>query len=199
MGKAARLKRERALGQRRGRPLSLVFCDVDFERGSRAHGRGVPAAPPEGWVIGRAGLVHARWDGEQLRIIGDELITGLRPASALVEALRSTDLVVGHGFLTGDLRVAAMVTDVPDSLLSRTVDTLALAHRLRGGKMPTGCNLSALATANLDASPTKQRVPVPHRGLPTWQESNRGDPSPACGRSGASRRAARCSARAART
>lgn len=80
MGKAARLKRERAQGQRRGRPLSLVFCDVDFERGSRAHGRGVAAAPPEGWVIGRADLVHARWDGEQLQVATSSSPDPGRPA-----------------------------------------------------------------------------------------------------------------------
>ncbi|WP_217225972.1 hypothetical protein [Streptomyces anulatus] len=157
MGKAARLRRER--------PLALTFCDVDFERGSRAHGRGVAPAPPEGWVIGRAGLLHAEWDGSQLRFTGDELIDGPRPASRMINALHGKQLVVGHGILTTDLRAAVMVTDVPNSLLRRTVDTLAFAHRIRGKKYPAGCGLSALAEANLQDHRTKPAHPSSAPGL----------------------------------
>ncbi|MFC3996546.1 hypothetical protein ACFOVU_11510 [Nocardiopsis sediminis] len=99
MGKSARLRRQR--------PVSLVFCDVDYERGSGAHGQGVKRVPPEGWVIGRAGLLDARWDGRDLDITGDGLIEGPRPASALIRALDTAETtVVGHGLLTSDLRAA---------------------------------------------------------------------------------------------
>jgi hypothetical protein len=57
----------------------------------------VAPAPPEGWVIGRAGVVHAEWDGSELRFTGDELIEGTRPASAWIDALRPAQLVVGTG------------------------------------------------------------------------------------------------------
>ena len=169
MGKATRLRRERADGQRRGPALRVVFFDVDYEHSSRAHGRGVAPAPPEGWVIGRSGLIYGAWDGQQLRITGDDLIAGRHPASALLDALRGADLVIGHGILTTDLRAVAMVTDVPDSLLRRSIDLLALAHRLRGGKFPTGCNLSALAVRNnLDTSRLKERFPSAAPGLGHW-------------------------------
>ncbi|MEV7930570.1 hypothetical protein [Kitasatospora sp. NPDC088779] len=177
MGKAARLRRERAEGLRRGRPVHVVFTDVDYERGSRAHGKGVAPVGPEGWVIGRAGLVHAEWDGEQLNFTGDELIEGTRPASAWIEAVRPARLVVGHGILTSDLRSAVMVTDVPDRLLARTVDTLALAHRLRGKQYPGGCNLSALATANLGET-SKTRYPQWIPGLGDLGSPNRHDADP---------------------
>ncbi|MFI6547175.1 hypothetical protein ACIBO9_28395 [Streptomyces prunicolor] len=165
MGKASRRRRDHRLGQSRPRPLALAFCDVDFERGSRAHGRGVAPAPPEGWVIGRAGLVHAEWNGEELRITGDELIDGPRPASRLINALHGKQLVIGHGILTADLRAAAMVTKVPDSLLKRTIDMLAFAHRIRGKRYPTGCGLSALAKANLRNPRTKPAYPSSAAGL----------------------------------
>lgn len=42
-----------------------------------------------------------------------------------------------------------MVTDVPDALLRRCVDTLALAHRVRERPYPTGCGLDQLAEHNL--------------------------------------------------
>jgi len=164
VGKAARRRAVQAEGRRR-RPVSLIFCDVDYERGSRAHGRGVRAAPPEGWLIGRAGLVHADFDGERLRITGDELITGPRPASALINALHGKHLVVGQGILTTDLRVAAMVTPIPDSLLNRTIDTLAFAHRVRGGAYPDGCNLDDLAKENLGEVRRKPRYPSSAPGL----------------------------------
>lgn len=166
MGKAARLRRERELGQRRIRPLlSLVFVDVDYDRGSRAHGPGVPPAPPEASAIGRSGLVRAEWDGKRLRETGAELITGPHPSSSLIRALEGRELVVGHGILTADLRAAAMVTEVPDSLLMRVMDTLAFAWRVRGGRFPTGCSLSALAAENLGAERQKPRYPTSAPGL----------------------------------
>ncbi|MFF4305528.1 hypothetical protein [Streptomyces sp. NPDC001601] len=165
MGKASRRRREHRQGQGQSRPLALTFCDVDFERGSCAHGRGVAPAPPEGWVIGRAGLVHAEWDGDQLRITGQELIEGPRPASRMINALHGKQLVVGYGILTADLRAAVMVTDVPDSLLRRAVDTLAFAHRIRGKRYPTGCGLAALAKANLRDPRTKPTQPSSAAGL----------------------------------
>ncbi|MFK0142663.1 hypothetical protein [Streptomyces murinus] len=165
MGKASRRRREHRQGQGQPRPLALTFCDVDFERGSRAHGRGVAPAPPEGWVIGRAGLVHAEWDGDQLHVTGQELIEGPRPASRMINALTGKQLVVGHGILTADLRAAVMVTDVPDSLLRRTVDTLAFAHRIRGKRYPTGCGLAALAKANLRDPRAKPAQPSSAAGL----------------------------------
>lgn len=179
MGKATRLRRERADGRRRGRALRVVFFDVDYARSSRAHGRGSAPAPPEGWVIERSGLIHGEWDGEQLRITSDELIGGRHPASALIDALALADLVVGHGILTGDLRTVAMVTDVPDTVLRRTVDLLALAHRLRGGRYPTGCNLSALAVRNeVNVVPLKQRFPSWSPGLGHWPAPYRGAEDP---------------------
>jgi hypothetical protein len=36
----------------RAMSLELAFCDVDYARGSRAHGRGAPISPPEGSVTG---------------------------------------------------------------------------------------------------------------------------------------------------
>lgn len=166
MGKAARLRQERAGNPSRSKTIRVAFCDVDYERASRAHGRGVPPAPPEGWVVGRSGLVHGEWNGAELRITGSEIIAGSRPASALVDALARAQLVVGHGVLTSDLRAVAMVTDVPDALLRRTVDLLAIAHRLRGGNYPSGCNLSDLAHHNnVRLGPTKQRFAAPWPGL----------------------------------
>ncbi|MFJ5951330.1 hypothetical protein [Streptomyces noursei] len=165
MGKASRRRRQHQQEQGQSRPLALTFCDVDFDRGSRAHGRGVAPAPPEGWVIGRAGLVHAEWNGAELRVTGQELIEGPRPASRLVNALHGKRLVIGHGILTADFRAAAMVTDVPDSLLKRTVDTLAFAHRIRGKRYPTGCGLAALAKANLRDPRAKPAQPSSAPGL----------------------------------
>ncbi|MET7678965.1 hypothetical protein [Streptomyces sp. NPDC005423] len=143
----------------------MTFCDVDYERGSRAHGRGVAAAPPEGWLIGRSGLVDADFDGERLRITGDELITGPHPASTLINALHGKQLVVGHGILTADLRAAAMVTPIPSQLLDRTIDTLVFAHRVRGGPFPNGCNLDDLAKENLGETRRKLRFPTSAPGL----------------------------------
>jgi hypothetical protein len=165
MGMAARLRRERGHGLRRGRPLSLVFVDVDYERGSRPHGRGVPESPPEAWVISRSGLIHAEWDGRLLNVTRDELVDGPHPASSLIRALGGNRLVVGHGILTNDLRAAAMVTEVPDSLLRRVVDTLAFAHRLRDKKYPTGCSLEDLARENLSKARSKPRYPSSAPGL----------------------------------
>jgi hypothetical protein len=182
MGKAARLRRERAGGQRH-RTIRVVFCDVDYERSSRAHGPGVAPAPPEGWVVERAGLVHGEWDGTALAITGSEIVAGPDPAGALIGALSRAELVVGHGLLTSDLRAVAMVTDVPDALLRRTVDLLALAHRLRGGNFPSGCNLNALAMRNeLGFGPTKMRYaadfrPAPGKGLaPLRRDAGIDDP-----------------------
>ncbi|MFD4790777.1 hypothetical protein ACFWN1_27760, partial [Streptomyces sp. NPDC058459] len=145
--------------------MELTFCDVDFDRGSRAHGRGVAPAPPEGWVIGRAALVHAEWNGAELRVTGQKLIEGPRPASRLINALHGKRLVIGHGILSADFRAAAMVTDVPDSVLKRTVDTLAFAHRIRGKRYPTGCGLAALAKANLRDPRAKPAQPSSTPGL----------------------------------
>ncbi|WP_424534258.1 hypothetical protein ACOZ38_28605 [Sphaerisporangium viridialbum] len=154
MGKGARLRLERA-----GR-LSLVFCDLDFDRASRPFARGTPAVPSDGWAVGRAGLVYAEWDGNRWQITGDELIEGGHPASRLVTALgRNQRLIIGHGLLTSDLRAVAMVTTVPDSVLRRSVDTLALAHRLRGGRLSTGCGLSDLAWENLGVRRRKPHIP----------------------------------------
>ncbi|MDP9616492.1 hypothetical protein [Streptomyces demainii] len=165
MGKAVQRGRAGRSGQRRRRPIALTFCDVDYERGSRAHGRGVAAAPPEGWLIGRAGLVHADFDGTRLRITGDELITGPCPASALINALHGKQLVVGHGILTTDLRAAAMVTPIPGQLLDRTIDTLALAHRVRAKPYPAGCGLADLAERNLGVMRDKAGFPASAPGL----------------------------------
>jgi hypothetical protein len=165
VAKAAQRRRTGRRGERRRRPLSLTFCDVDYERGSRAHGRGVAEAPPEGWLIERAGLVHADFDGERLRITGDELVTGCHPASALINALHGKQLVIGHGILTTDLRAAAMVTSIPSQLLDRTIDTLAFAHRVRGGPYPTGCNLDDLVKENLGEIRRKPRFPSSAPGL----------------------------------
>ncbi|MFF7643026.1 hypothetical protein [Streptomyces canus] len=134
-------------------------------------------------VIGRAGLVHAEWDGSQLRFTGEDLIDGPRPASRLVNALHGKQLVVDHGILTADLRAAVMVTDVPNSLVKRTVDTLAFAHRIRGKKYPTGCGLSALAEANLLDLRTKLAQPSSAPGLRPGggmrgMSPNRGDSDP---------------------
>lgn len=165
MGKTAQRRRAGQPRRQRRRPISLTFCDVDYERGSRAHGRGVAAAPPEGWLIGRAGLVHADFDGERLRITGDEIITGPHPASALINALHGKQLIVGQGILTADLRAAAMVTPIPSQLLNRTIDTLAFAHRIRGGPFPTGCNLDDLVKENLGEMRRKLRFPTSAPGL----------------------------------
>jgi hypothetical protein len=174
MGKAARLRRERGSGIRHSRPpLSITFVDCDYDRGSRAHGRGARPSPPEGRVIGRSGLVHANWDGTLLRVTGTELIDGPRPASALIRALEGRQLVVGHGLLTADLRSARMITDVPASLLARAVDTLIVAWRIRGKRYPTGCGLTALAAANTDGRRSK---PTYRSSAPGLREGS--DPSP---------------------
>jgi hypothetical protein len=53
----------------RAMSLELTFCDVDYARGSRAHGRGAPISPPEGSVTGHRSLYgHAR----RLRILVSE-------------------------------------------------------------------------------------------------------------------------------
>ena len=144
MGKGSRVRAER-----RDR-LALVFCDVDYDRASRPFGAGVAPAPPRAWAVGRAGLVHAVWERGGVRFLRQKMIDGHHVASRLVAALsQSRGLVVGHGLLTCDLPAVSMVTDVPDELLSRCVDTLALAHRLKGGRYSTGCNLSALTRENL--------------------------------------------------
>lgn len=106
------------------------------------------------------------WNGAELRVTGQELIEGPRPASRLSNALHGKRLIIGHGILTADFRAAAMVTDVPDSLLKRTVDTLAFAHRIRGKRYPTGCGLAALAKANLRAPSRPSRLPPPDFGRP---------------------------------
>ncbi len=174
MGKAARLRQERERGKRHARPLlCLVFVDVDYDRGSRAHGRGVVPAPPEAWAVGRSGLVRAEWDGTRLRETGAELVDGPHPASSLVRALEGREIIVGHGILTADLRAAVMVTDVPDSLLRRVIDTLAFAWRIRGVSFPAGCNLSALVAENLGSERQKSRYPGSAPGL-----RHGSDPSP---------------------
>lgn len=176
MGRAARARREHFENRRSARTLHVLFCDVDYARSSRAHGR--PPAPPEGWVIERAGLLHAEWDGAKLRITADQILSMRHPASMLVQVLGAADLVVGHGILTQDLRAAAMVTDVPDTVLHRTVDLLALAHRVRGERWPTGCSLSELARRNLPAglSTPHSFCPVPVPGWPAGPYRERDDP-----------------------
>ena len=174
MDEAAHLRRERETGQRRSRPLlSLTFVDVDYNRGSRAHGRRAVPSPPEGWALGRSGLVHAEWDGTELRVTGTELIDGPRPASSLIRALEGRQLVVGHGILTPDFRAARMVTGLPDSLLTRVVDTFVLAWRIRGKTYPAGCGLSDLIASNT----TSRRAKPAYRGsAPGLRQGD--DPSP---------------------
>ena len=135
--------------------LSLTFVDIDYNRGSRAHGRRVPPSPPEGCALGRSGIVRAEWDGVQLRVTGTKLINGPRPASSLIRTLEGSGLIVGHGILTPDLRAARMVTVIPDSLLTRVVDTLVLAWQVRGKRYPTGCGLSAMIAANTGSERAK--------------------------------------------
>ncbi|PZG24668.1 hypothetical protein C1I98_35315 [Spongiactinospora gelatinilytica] len=116
--------------------------------------------PVDGWAVARAGLVYAEWDGERCRITGDELIEGRHPASRLITALAGDQrLIVGHGLLRSDLRAVAMVTAVLDAVLLRSLDTLVLAHRLRGGRYSTGCGLSDLAWENLGIRRRKPHVP----------------------------------------
>lgn len=154
MGKASRLRKERAQN------LHLVFCDMDFDRGSRPFGPGVREAPPEAWSLGRVGLVYAHWNGHRLRIICDEILEGPHVASTAVSTLlKAKGPVIGHGLLSSDLRCVAMVTDVPEVLLRRCVDTLALAHRVRGKSYPTGCGLSKLAEHNLRGLRPKPSYP----------------------------------------
>lgn len=43
-------------------------------------------------MIERSGLIHGEWDGQHLRITGDELIGGRHPASALIDALTPASL-----------------------------------------------------------------------------------------------------------
>lgn len=160
MGKAARVRKDR------GRNLRLVFCDFDFDRGSRPYGPGVEAAPPEAWAIGRCGLVHARWNGQRLDMERDELVTGPEVAGAVLSALDNTKgVIIGHGLLSSDLRSLNMVTGVPDSILRRCVDTLALAHRVRGMQFPTGCGLGKLAPLNLKGGRSKPSYPQSAPGL----------------------------------
>lgn len=154
--------------------FAFTFCDFDFNRASRAHGSAAGRViPPEGWAIGRVGLIHARWDGHGLRVEADDLLEGGSVASDLVRMLDDGRLVIGHGILTADFRALAMVTAVPDSLLERTVDTLALVHRLRDGTFPAGCGLGDLARSNLGLHRSK---PTMHQPAP-WVK--RGQPSPA--------------------
>ncbi|MFF5264622.1 hypothetical protein ACFY4C_37340 [Actinomadura viridis] len=167
MGKGTRTRHQRA------DQLSVVFCDLDFDRASRPFGRGTAPAPPEGWAVARAGLVYAAWNGHRLQVTGDELIDGPHTASRLIAALRGKRLVVGHGLLSCDLRAVAMVTGVPDTVVRRSVDTLALAHRLRGTRYPTGCNLSDLAWENLGVRRTK-----PHFPDRLGEPAQRGDSDP---------------------
>jgi hypothetical protein len=131
-------------------------------------------------VIGRSGLVHAEWDGLRLRETSAELIDGPHPASSLIRALEGCEVIVGHGILTADLRAAVMVTDVPDSLLRRTIDTLAFAWRIRGERFPIGCSLSALTAANLDGKRPKPRFRGSAPGLRTGTDPSpkRGDHDP---------------------
>jgi hypothetical protein len=46
-----------------------------------------------------------------------------------------------------------MVSTVPDAVARVAVDTLVLAHRLRGTFYPAGCNLSDLVWENLGPAP----------------------------------------------
>ncbi|MEU4574660.1 hypothetical protein [Nonomuraea sp. NPDC023979] len=155
MSKGSRVRRRRA------DTISLVFCDLDFDRASRPFGRGTNPIPPSGWAMARAGLVYAEWDGRRCQITGNELIEGRHPASLLVAVLREHPqrLIVGHGLLRSDLTAVAMVTDVPDAVIRRSVDTLELAHRLRGGRRSTGCNLSDVAWETLGLRRRKPTVP----------------------------------------
>lgn len=155
MGKGSRVRRQRA------DIISLVFCDLDFDRASRPFGRGVSPAPPSGWAMARAGLVYAEWDGRRCRITGDELIEGRHAASRLIAALHEhrRRLIVGHGLLRCGLTAVAMVTAVPDAVIRRSVDTLELAHRLRGGPFSTCCSLSAVAWKTLGIRRRKPQVP----------------------------------------
>jgi hypothetical protein len=112
---------------RRARPadqISLVFCDLDFDRASRPFGRGA-YVPPEGWAIGRAGLVYGEWTGREMQLTGDELIEGPNTASRLVATLtRGRRLIVGHGILTCDLLPVSTVTTVPGQLLAADQDAV---------------------------------------------------------------------------
>lgn len=170
------------MGKRKRRPVparispprrvSLVLCDLDFNRGSRPFGRGVHASP-QCWAPGRAGLVYADWDGQRLTATGTDLFDGPRVSSRLVAALcRSRRLIVGHGLLSSDLLAVSMVTDVPPSLAGRCVDTLGLAWRISGNRYPSGCGLTDLARANLGI----------RRGKPAYRDylgpAQRGDADP---------------------
>ncbi|WP_433358777.1 hypothetical protein [Streptosporangium sp. CA-115845] len=110
--------------------------------------------------MGRAGLVYAEWDGNRCQITGDELIEGRHPASRLVAVLRGNRrLIIGHGLLTSDMHAVAMVTAVPESVIRRSIDTLAFAYRVRAGRFSTGCNLSDLVWENLGVRRRKPHIP----------------------------------------
>lgn len=140
----------------------VAFVDVDYSRASRYHGpRFVRTNGPETWRVERIGIVWGNTARGTLTLTDREIIAGRRPVFDAIERLADADLIVGHGFLSGDLRSFAMVSEIPRWLVERCVDILVVLHKMRGRRYPTGLNLSDLSRLNL-----AQNRPKPHHWSP---------------------------------
>lgn len=131
-------------------PKTIAYLDVDYGRASGVRGnRPTVTRRAEAWAVQRLGIVWASQDEETTAVLSEEIIDGPAPVDAALRCLQRADLVVGHGLLSSDYRAMAMVASLSGWLFERTVDTLAILHEARGGKMPKGLGLSALARHNL--------------------------------------------------
>lgn len=159
-------------------PKTLAYLDVDYGRASGARGnRPTLTRRAEAWAVQRFGIVWASQDGETTTVLSEEIINGPAPVDAAIQRLQQADLVVGHGLLSSDYRAMVMVASLPDWLFERTVDTLAILHEARGGTMPKGLGLSALARHNLKDPRRKPagsigEPAVGHAGYPPTEDAH---------------------------
>ena len=122
--------------------MVIALLDVSYARSARGNSSLEPAA------VEQVGIVWVKSKASGLSVESSEVIAGPQPVTTTIQQLAVAELIVGHG-LHKDYRAFAMVSAIPPWLLSRTVDTLAVLHDVRGGRMPAGLNLGALTALNL--------------------------------------------------
>lgn len=138
----------------------ILFVDVDYLRGSHAHGRSQVPMPPEGWLAERIGAVSAEWNGARLTVGKYHLLDFIDCGSRFLKLVHDHDLVVGFALLQSDLPALAMTAEVRRGHVEKCVDLLPILHRVRGKRWPTGLSLEKLARANLGKTGfAKERAP----------------------------------------
>ncbi|MGL6235592.1 MAG: hypothetical protein ACRC20_09635 [Segniliparus sp.] len=143
-------------GSWRADPEAQVWACVDFDyartsdvRGSSSFGRS--DRPVQEWTLrrGAALVVAVRPESGEFSVLSEEFFDGPDPARQFVSLAAKVDRVLGHNLLASDYQAIGQVADLPDELISKTVDVLDVLLRYEHSRRPAIKSSNGLSLAEL--------------------------------------------------